>query len=91
MIVGFIGGILLGIIFFGGLYWSVNQLTKVQYPAALMIVSALVRMGIILFGVYLLADNNIKNVLAILIGIILVKVIMIFIVQKKPTKGELKE
>ncbi|MBV1757055.1 MAG: ATP synthase subunit I [Dethiosulfatibacter sp.] len=91
MIVGFLGGILLGIIFFGGLYWSVNQLTKVRYPAALMIVSALVRMGIILFGVYLLADNNIKNILAILIGIILVKVIMIFTVQKKSAKGELKE
>jgi F1F0 ATPase subunit 2 len=91
MVVGFIGGILLGIIFFGGLYWSVNQLSKVRYPAVLMIVSILVRMGILLLGVYLLADNSIKNVLAVVVGIILVKVIMIFKVQKKSVSGESKE
>lgn len=83
MIIGFFGGIILGIIFFGGLYWSVNQLAKVRYPAVLMIASAFVRMGILLFGIFLLADNNIKNMLSIVVGIILVKVVMIFTVQKK--------
>ncbi len=83
MFVRLIGGILLGIIFFGGLYWSVNQLSKVRHPAVLMIVSAFVRMGILLFGIYLLADSNIKNIFAILIGVILVKVVMVFTVQKK--------
>ena len=82
MIVRFIGGILLGIIFFGGLYWSIKQLSKAKYPAILMSISALVRMGVLIVGIYLLSDNNIKNILSILLGVILVKIVMIFTVQK---------
>ena len=86
MIFGFIGGIFLGIIFFGGLYWSVNKLPKVKHPASLMIVSALVRMIILITGIYFIAGNDIKKILSILGGVILVKIIMIFTLQKQSVK-----
>jgi len=83
MIFGFFGGVFLGIIFFGGLYWSVNKLPKVKHPAFLMIVSALVRMVILITGIYFIAGNDIKKILSTLGGVIIVKIIMIFTVQKK--------
>lgn len=83
MVFGFIGGIFLGIIFFGGLYWSVNKLTKVKRPAFLMIISALVRMSILIGGIYFIAGDDIKKILSILGGVVLVKIIMILTVQKK--------
>jgi len=83
MILGFIGGIFLGFIFFGGLYWSVNKLPEVKYPAVLMITSALVRMAILLAGIYFIAGNDIKKILSILLGVVLVKIVMIFTVKNK--------
>jgi len=83
MVFGFIGGIFLGIIFFGGLYWSVNKLPKVKHPALLMVISVLIRMIVLISGIYFLSGNDIKRILSTLGGVILVRIIMIFTVQKK--------
>jgi|LGVE01.1.fsa_nt_gb F1F0 ATPase subunit 2 len=83
MILGFIGGILLGIVFFGGLYWTVKKVGRVKYPGPLMLMSAVARMSVLLFGIYFLGGNAINQVLAVLVGVVLVKFVMIFKVRKK--------
>ncbi len=77
MILGFIGGSVLGILFFGGLYWSVNQLPKAKHPGLLMTASLMVRMAILLTGLYFLMAGDIKNLLAAVAGVMLVKFAMI--------------
>lgn len=83
MIIGFLGGTLLGFLFFGGLYYSVARITSVKYPALMMMISTVVRMVILLAGVYLLVDGDFKTILAALVGIVLAKFVLLFIVEKK--------
>lgn len=45
-------GLGLGIIYFGGLWWTVQRLPKVRYPLLLVWGSFLGRMGISLLGFY---------------------------------------
>ena len=84
MILGFLGGVVLGFVFFGGLYWSVNKLPTVKHPGLLMVVSMLVRMAILLTGLYFLMAGEIKNLLAAVVGVMLVKFVMIARVRQKP-------
>ncbi|OPL09561.1 MAG: hypothetical protein AVO33_00255 [delta proteobacterium ML8_F1] len=85
MILGFFGGIVLGIIFFGGLYWSVNKLPTMKHPGLLMVVSMLLRMAILLGGLYFVMAGELKNLLAAVVGVILVKFVMIAKVKKDPS------
>ncbi len=91
LILGFLGGIVLGLVFFGGLYWSVNQLPTVKYPGLLMMASMFVRMAILLTGLYFLMAGDIKHLLAAVVGVMLVKFVMIARVRKHspaPTERE---
>lgn len=88
MAIGFMGGVLLGIIFFGGLYWSVQMIGRVKYPGPLMAVSAIIRMSVLLLGIYFLGGHDIKRILAILTGVILVKFLVVFNVGKKSRSPE---
>ncbi len=77
MIIAFIVGILVGSLFFGGLYLTVKKLTSLKYPALFMILSLIVRLVILAGGIYLIMDGGIKNVLSAMAGIILVRFVMI--------------
>ena len=83
MIIGFLGGTVLGVLFFGGLYYSVGRLTQAKYPALMMMISTVIRMAILLAGVYLLVDGDFRKILAALVGIVLAKFAILFIVEKK--------
>lgn len=91
MIISFLVGILLGIIFFGGLYWSVRKLTTVKYPGLLMAVSVIGRMVILLAGIYLVAGSDFRRMIAVLLGVVAVKFFMIFKVQREPVLQNKKE
>jgi len=84
LVLGFFGGVLLGLVFFGGLYWSVQKLPTVKYPAFLMMASLLLRMAVLLTGLYFLMAGDIKNLLAAVAGVMVMKFVMIARVQKKP-------
>ncbi|MDW7671748.1 MAG: ATP synthase subunit I [Bacillota bacterium] len=81
---GFFGGVVLGLVFFGGLYWSVQQLPTVKHPGLLMMASLLVRMAVLLTGLYFLMAGEIKNLLAAVVGVMLMKFVMIARVREKP-------
>lgn len=77
MIIAFIGGIFLGIFFFGGLYLTVEKMQKVKHPAIFMILSLLLRMAILLLGFYLLMNSNYQNLLVALVGVLISRFILI--------------
>jgi F1F0 ATPase subunit 2 len=65
-----IAGLLLGAIFFGGLWWTVKKGASVQYPALLFFGSALVRMVVALAGFYFVSGGQWKRLLTCLLGFI---------------------
>lgn len=77
MITFFIG-IILGIIYFGGLYLSIQKINKVKYPSLLMSLSFIIRMAILLGAFFYISKNGYKNILLALVGVILVRIIMTF-------------
>ncbi len=94
MVIAFVGGVVLGVFFFGGLYWTVRQFERARNPALLMIASLVVRMLILLIGFYYLMDGDYRNLLTALVGLLLVRFVMIMNTKKKihpPDTNQRKE
>jgi F1F0 ATPase subunit 2 len=76
--IAFFIGIILGIIYFGGLYLSIQKINQVKYPSLLMTLSFVVRMAILLGTFFYISKNGYKDILFALLAVILVRVIMTF-------------
>jgi F1F0 ATPase subunit 2 len=65
------GPVLLGAIFFGGLWWTVRKSRFVPRPALWFLGSLLLRMSITLAGFYLVSDGHWERLLACLLGFVM--------------------
>lgn len=72
-----IAGMLLGVVYFGGLWWTVRKALVSPKPAQWFVVSLLLRLGLTLPGFYLVAGADWKRLLACLLGFIIARVIVI--------------
>ena len=63
-------GIVLGAVFFGGLWWTVCRALTARVPAAWFGVSTLVRMAIVVCGLYCFARLGLPSLLACLCGLL---------------------
>ena len=61
-------GILLGAIFFGGLWWTVQKIGSSKWPALWILGSLLARVGLTLAGFYVVAEGHWGRLLACLLG-----------------------
>ena len=73
----FIGGFILGIIFFGGLWLTVKKGVKSKIPAVLFVLSSLIRTAILLLVFYYLIRYDWVFSIFCLIGFILGRYIMV--------------
>lgn len=71
-----LAGILLGAIFFGGLWWTVLKGVSARQPALWFGVSLLLRFGIALAGFYFVAGADWKRLLLCLLGFIVARLIV---------------
>ena len=71
-----VAGVLLGAIFFGGLWWTVRKGVSFKHPAAWFLGSLLLRTGIVLAGFYVVADGHWDRLLAGLLGLIIARFIV---------------
>jgi F1F0 ATPase subunit 2 len=69
-------GLLLGAIFFGGLWWTVVRGVLSPRPALWFIGSKLLRMAIVLGGFYLVGGDRWERWLACLLGFALARVVV---------------
>lgn len=88
--IAFIMGLILGVIYFGGLYLSIGMMTKVRYPGLIMGLSFALRMAILLIAFYFIAQNGVKDILLALAAVILVRIIMTFKL-KEPNSNSTKK
>jgi F1F0 ATPase subunit 2 len=66
-------GALLGVIFFGGLWWTVRKGVLSTRPAFWFLGSLLLRFSIALAGFYLVADGQWQRLLACFLGFVMAR------------------
>lgn len=66
-------GIVLGALFFGGLWWTVRRLPRSGHPALLVGGSLLVRGAVVLGGVWMVMGDSWERAVACLAGFTLVR------------------
>jgi F1F0 ATPase subunit 2 len=71
-----LAGLLLGGIFFGGLWWTVRKSVSSQRPALWLLPSLLLRMSITLAGFYFVSDGHWQRWLLCLLGFIMARLIV---------------
>jgi F1F0 ATPase subunit 2 len=63
-------GMVLGTVFFGGLWWTVRQALTASVPAVWFGLSALVRMAVVVSGLYCFARLGLANLIVCLCGLL---------------------
>ena len=83
MILAFIAGLLLGALFFGGLWFTVKKMITSTKPALLVLGSFVSRMVIVLTGFYFISTGNWQRLLIALAGFIIARFIVIYVTKSK--------
>ena len=78
MIVAFIAGLTLGILFFGGLWFTVKKAVTAKIPALWIFTSFFLRIGITLVGFYFISSGNWKRLLICVAGFLVARTLVIF-------------
>ena len=80
-------GVLLGTIFFGGLWWTVQKGVSSKRPALWFFGSLLLRTSIVLVGFYFIARGHWERLLVCLLGFVMARLIVMRITRaaEKPT------
>ena len=80
-------GVLLGAMFFGGLWWTIQKGSLSERPALWFLGSLLLRTSIALAGFYLIARGHWENLLVCLLGFLIARLIVTRLVRdaEKPT------
>jgi F1F0 ATPase subunit 2 len=82
----FVAGGMLGVLFFGGLWWTVQKGVTSELPAFWFLGSLLLRTGAILAGFYLVAQGHWSRLVACLIGFVIARVIVVKRLTRGPTE-----
>lgn len=72
-----IAGMMLGAIFFGGLWWTVRKAVTAKHPALWFFGSMLLRTCIVLLGFYFILGDDWERLLAGLLGFIVARLIVL--------------
>ena len=73
MILAFIGGLFLGTIFFGGLWFTVRKLATSKIPALWFFGSFILRVSIALIGFYYIFSGSWQRLLICVVGFIIAR------------------
>ena len=77
MILAFTGGIVLGILFFGGLWFTVKKAVTAKVPALWIFSSFFLRVSITLVGFYFIGAGNWQRLVVSLVGFIVARFVVI--------------
>ena len=92
LVLALVTGILLGAIFFGGLWWTVQKGISSKRPALWFFGSLLLRTSIVLAGFYFIARGHWERLIVCLVGFVIARFIVTRLTQSggKPTYLEQK-
>ena len=73
LVVALAAGLLLGAVFFGGLWWTVRKGVSSKRPAHWFLWSFLLRMSLVLVGFYFAGRGDWRRLMACLLGFIIAR------------------
>jgi F1F0 ATPase subunit 2 len=94
LLMALISGVLLGVFFFGGLWWTTKKAIVSKLPAVWFSVSLILRLGLTLFVFYIVGRNHWERMLICLVGFIIARMVILHFVQlpnyNKPIRKEVE-
>ena len=81
LVVPLLVGVLLGAVFFGGLWWTVKRAVSARWVALWFFASLLLRTGIVLGGFYLSCGDDWQRWLAALLGFVVARVVVTWLTR----------
>ena len=76
LVAALIVGLVLGALFFGGLWWTVKKAVVSPMPALLLLGSFLFRVSITLLGFYYISNSSVERMLVCLLGFVATRFIV---------------
>jgi F1F0 ATPase subunit 2 len=73
----FAAGIVLGLFYFGTLWWTIQYLTRARRPELVSLGGFLVRTGLTLVGFYIVMDGHWERALVCLLGFFLMRRVLV--------------
>lgn len=86
LLLAWMAGMVLGTIFFGGLWWTVRLGVSSQRPALWFIASSLLRTGVALTGFYFVSEGNLGRLLLCLIGFFMMRPLVTWLTRSRSSK-----
>jgi len=87
LLLAFVLGVLLGVIFFGSLWWTVQKGLVSKHPALWFFCGSLLRTSITLTGFYFIGKDHWQRLVVCLLGFIIARFIVkrwVYILVEKP-------
>ena len=81
LLLAWVAGVLLGAVFFGGLWWTVRKGLSSKHPALWFLGSLLLRTSITVTGFYFVASGHWERLLVCLLGFIMARLIVAWLTQ----------
>ena len=78
-------GLMLGLVYFGGLWMTVRHVVHSNIPGVVLLVSWLARTALVLGGLWLVSSGRLQAILAFMIGFLVARFILI--ARLKPSLG----
>jgi F1F0 ATPase subunit 2 len=91
LVLPLLAGVLLGMFFFGGLWWTIRRGVSSKQPAVLFVFSLLLRTGIALAGFYFVARDDWLRVLSCLVGFMLARILVTWLTRVRITKAPIAQ
>src|SRR5277367_5657311 len=88
LVLALLAGALLGVFFFGGLWWTVQKGVTSERPALWFLGSLLLRTGLILAGFYFLAQGHWSRLVACLLGFLIARIIVVKRLTRAPAQEQ---
>ena len=85
LVLALVMGTLLGAIFFGGLWWTVQKGVSSKRPALWFFGSLLLRTSIVLAGFYFIARGHWERLLVCLMGFVVARLVVTRLTQPEKT------
>ena len=86
LLLSFVAGLLFGVVFYGGLWWTIRKGLSSPRPALLFLGSAVLRMSVVMAGFYFVSNGLWQRLLACLMGFIIARLAVTWL-----TRGKQKE
>ena len=83
LIVDFVAGVMLGVFFFGGLWWTLKKAVLSSRPALWLLGSLLLRTSTTLAGMYFVSGGHWQSLLVCLLGFVVARFIIIRLTPSK--------